>query len=403
LTKPKINRKDNGKAALVTIAPGHDHSLAIKADGSLWAWGGNEYGQLGDGTRCPNWWCLSSHSRTTDRSAPVRVGSDNDWATVSAGSHWTVAIKNDGSLWAWGCNFEGELGDETRIHRSVPVRIGTDNDWAAVSAASDFVGTLLLKSDGSLWGLCDDGPVQMPGGYAGSKGRKKYLKKWSDSQREIAGCGWKTVFQGTFHIIGIKLDGSLWVWGDVNNITFSNLTYDEVCRHPTRVGTDNDWTTVSAGTYQSVALKADGALWAWGQNGLGEVGDGTRTHRKAPVQVGTDSDWASISAGQGHTLALKTDGSLWVWGGNRGGVLGCGSRKLRCCHPTRVGTDNDWAAAEAGDYYTLALKNDGSLWAWGENNRAGRLGDGTMENRKTPVLVGTGFRVPIQQPPEELM
>ena len=243
------------------VSSGWGYNVAIKEDGSLWAWGSNGDGQLGDGT-------------TTDRHVPVRIGTDSGWASVSAGDSHTMAIKTDGSLWAWGRNSEGQLGDgTTTTERNVPVRIGSDNDWASVSTGGNY----------------------------------------------------------------------------------------------------------------TIAIKTDGSLWAWGWNGNGPLGDGTTTNRHAPVRIGTDSDWASVSAGGDHTIAIKTDDSLWAWGWNGNGHLGDGTTTRRHA-PVQIATDNDWLSTSAGRSHTMAMKTDGSLWAWGHNAR-GRLGDGTTTDRHTPVMI----------------
>jgi C1A family cysteine protease len=174
----------------LTIAAGYRHTLAIKSDGSLWAWGSNDFGQLGDGTN-------------TDRNAPVQVGTAKDWAAVSAGETHTVALKADGSLWAWGSNDHGgQLGDGTDTNRNIPVRVGNAADWAAVSAG--WGHTVALKTDGSLWawGLNSSGQ----------------LGDDTDTNRNVPvrvgnAADWTAVLAGGYHNLALKADGSLWAWG----------------------------------------------------------------------------------------------------------------------------------------------------------------------------------------------
>ena len=252
----------NASAIDPQIAAGEFHTVAIKTDGTLWAWGYNAYGQLGDGT-------------TTNRHSPVQIGTGTDWAKVEAGKEYTVAIKTDGTLWAWGANYSGQLGDGTTTWRYSPVQIGSDTNWAKVAAGDRY----------------------------------------------------------------------------------------------------------------TVAIKTDGTLWAWGDNYYGQLGDGTRTTRYSPVQIGTGTNWAKVAAGGAHTIAIKTDGTLWAWGYNYYGQLGDGTTTNRTSGPVQIGTGTNWAKVAAGWYHTVAIKTDGTLWAWGSNGD-GQLGDGsTATNRTSPVQI----------------
>jgi hypothetical protein len=144
--------------------------------------------------------------------------------------------------------------------------------------------------------------------------------------------------------------------------------------------------SIAAGIYHSLQLRADGTLWAWGYNGYGQLGDGTTTQRHySPVQVGSDTDWTVISAGGYYSLGIKADGTLWAWGNNGYGKLGDGTTTNRNA-PIQVGTDDDWTNISAGAYHSQVIKADGTLWAWGYNYY-GQLGDGTTVNKNTPVML----------------
>jgi uncharacterized protein YjdB/C1A family cysteine protease len=358
------------------IAAGEDHSLGIKANGSLWAWGWSDYGQLGIGSR-------------TIEYTPARVGAANDCVSVSAGNEHTLAIKTDGSLWAWGRNIYGKLGDGTsstdndyaiNTDRYSPVRVGTANDWASVSAGYDH--TAAIKTDGSLWTWGSK--------YYGALGNDpaSYVKIPTQVGTEY---NWVAVSAGCDFTLAIKADGSLWAWGRNNYGQLGDGTTTD--RHtPVRVGTDYDWASVSVSVYKwnnqdyTLAIKNNGSLWAWGRNSYGQLGDDSTMDRHTPIQVGGDYDWASAAAGDGFTLALKTDGSRWVWGYNKYGQLGDGSTTDKTS-PVRADADYDWAEVTAGREHALALKNNGTLWAWGSNS-SGRLGDGSTTRRLTPVQVG---------------
>jgi len=158
---------------------------------------------------------------------------------------------------------------------------------------------------------------------------------------------------------------------------------------PVPVGTDTHWASLAAGANHTVAIKTDGSLWSWGNNTYGQLGDGTVTTRVAPVRIGTASGWTDVTAGYGHTLAIKSDGTLWSWGLDSLGQLGDGTTSdVPRSTPRQVGTDTRWASVAAGFYHSLALKTDGTLWSWGYNG-LGQLGTGTFEPRSIPGQVGT--------------
>ena len=343
---------------MVGGSPASHHDLVVRADDSLWAWGFNPSGQLGDGT-------------TAERLAPVRVGTAADWLTVDPGEHHSLALKADGSLWAWGFNHLGQLGDGTTTQRLSPVQIS--GSWSAVSAGE--VHSLGLKADGSLWAWGMNSYGQLGDGTNGHKNVPVEID---------AGTRWTAISAGTYHSLGIRADGGLWAWGLNDNGELGDGS--TASRNaPVRIGTDNDWVVVSAGTSFSLALKADGSLWSWGDNVYRQLGDGTMADHHDPVRVGGDNDWTTVSAGKYSGLALKGNGTLWAWGGNNTGQLGDGTTTMHD-RPTRVLGGDEWTGVFAGAEHVLAVKADGSLWAWG-SNVYGQLGDHTKNGASTPQPV----------------
>ncbi|MCE2892870.1 MAG: T9SS type A sorting domain-containing protein [Flammeovirgaceae bacterium] len=304
-------------------------TFAIKADGTLWAWGENFYGQLGTGSN----------------GGSGQVGTDTNWSFVSNGAFFrTFGLKSNGTLWAWGDNHLGQLGDGTRINRNAPVQIGSDNDWQSIS--TDKHNCYAVKTDGTLWewGESDeDRPI-----------------RWGNAS------DWQSVSAGHYRFFAIKKDGTLWAWGNntygelgsgIRESIFSDL--------PKQIGTDNNWRKIALGTYHTLAIKADGTLWAWGFNIRGELGDGTTNNKLSPVQIGTDKDWMNISAGQYFSLAIKENGTLWAWGIN--GEFQHGDFTTRAKRvPTKVGSDTNWLHIFSYENRTTATKSDGTLWSWGE-------------------------------------
>jgi alpha-tubulin suppressor-like RCC1 family protein len=262
-----------------------------------------------------------------DRNTPGRIGTDTDWETLSLGYNHSFAIKTDGSLWAWGANDFGQLGNGPGANQkeNAPVRIGTETNWAAISI-------------------------------------------------------------GAAHTLAIKNDGTLWAWGRnyVGQLGTGNITNQN---SPVQIGTETDWMTVAAGyTTCSFAIKTNGSLWAWGENNYGQLGIGDDSeYETSPVRVGTDTDWSSLSSGRNYTLAIKTNGSLWAWGRNNDGQLGIGNYTNQDS-PVQTGTETDWINVLAGGYHVIAKKSENSLWAWGYN-WFGQLGDGTTANSNVPVRV----------------
>jgi len=355
------------------ISFGWYHAVAIKADGSLWAWGYNNCGQLG----------LGDH---TNRSVPTRVGTDTNWVSVAAGADHTLAIKTDGSLWAWGYNAAGGcgLGDD-RTDRIVPERVGTDTGWAAASVGSSC--SAAIKTDGSLW-------VWGPGG---SSGLGDLNATWRTPTRLGTGNDWAAVSCGQSHMLALKDYGAIYGWGSNPDGRLGNGTVanDYPVLIPIQSGTDEDWVAVSSGDFHTLAIKGDGSLWGSGVNRQGQLGTGNGTDRLVFTRGGTDTDWTAALPGSYHTLAVKGDGSLWGCGNNQEGQLGLGSDLVvTATHRQIIAADMGRVVAiAAGSWFSGAIKSNGELWIWGENNR-GQLGFGDTTNRYSPVLLGTGFRVP---------
>ena len=178
-----------------------------------------------------------------------------------------------------------------------------------------------------------------------------------------------------FFGVGLLLapDGTLWCWGSTDS--HDPGLVEEPNQTPQRIGTDADWCWVAGSHSDALALKTDGSLWGWGWNGFGAATQARSRERVTrPTRIGTDTDWTQIAAGAGHCLALKSDGSLWAWGQNDHGQVGDGTTSNQFA-VTRIGLDHDWTAIAAGDFNSFALKRDGRVWGWGVGDVMGRIAD----------------------------
>jgi alpha-tubulin suppressor-like RCC1 family protein len=336
------------------IAAGGSHSLVLKRDHTVWAWGSNASGQLGDGT-------------TTDRNAPVLIPGLTHVVALAGGGDHSLALKDDGSVAAWGGNDYGQLGDGTTTRSTAPLQVsGLTN--AFITAVSG----------------------------------------------------------GARHSIALEDDGTVWTWGDNGQGQLGDGTTTQR-RTPVSVSglAGAIITAVSAGTDHSLALKNDGTVWAWGDNSEGQLGDGTKTASATPVAVSGLTNVTAIAATNRRSYAMKADGTVWVWGYQFTQTVCAGCDPIDPTRPRQIitgvstiaaagkvvfltsgGTVDTWdygldlfpvpdgrgdgggvsniVAVAAGGAFTLALRNDGTVLAWGGG---GLLGDGTTAGGNAAVEV----------------
>lgn len=331
---------------------GVNHTLAIKTNGTLWTWGFNGSGQLGDGSG-------------NNKAEPIQIGTDTDWITISAGGNHSLAIKADGSLWAWGDNLFGQVGDGTfGNQRNIPVKIGTSTNWKSIVAGRTF--SLAIKTDGTLWAWGDNSDGQL--GH----------QSVSFSPLQVGtSTNWKSVSAGGFHTLALKTDGTLWAWGSNTNGQLGDGTTNEQSI-PKQIGIDI-WNTISAGHNFSLALKTDGTLWAWGANNDGQLGNATYTDQYTPAKIGT-ALWQAIETGYNSSLAIHNDGTLWAWGWKIGSV---GPSDNSANIPTQIGIAQ-WTSIALGEFHALGSQTDESTWSWG-NNDWGELGTGLLNETTEPA------------------
>ena len=286
------------------------------------------------------------------------------WKSLSAGQSTTVGVKTDGTLWSFG----GILGIGGNY--LTPTQIGTANNWESVSMGNIFC--LAIKTDGTLWGF----------GIAaeGQFGNGILVNGFPVSTQFGVQIGtqnnWKKVFCSSYASFAIKTNGTLWSTGnDYNEILGNGLANGNQTTF-TQVGTDTNWASISCNSNSAfvLALKTNGERWAWGDNSLASLGDGSVSNKYVPTHAGTDT-WKSVSNTSGAIgFGIKTNGTLWNWGGS-------GNTSLN-----QIGTANNWETITCGVFFQVATKTNGDLLTWGNNN-FGQLGDGTNNAAGTPVLI----------------
>lgn len=311
-----------GLSGVVAVSAGGDqleaHSMALKSDGTVWCWGSNLYGGLGNGS-------------TNQSGAPVQAIGLSNVVAISAGGWHSAALKADGTVWAWGWNTDGQLGDGTTTDHTIPAQVPGLNNIVAIEA-------------------------------------------------------------GTYHTLALKNDGTVWAWGDnVSGQVGNNTNTDQLT--PVQVMGLTNVAAIAAGRFYSLAVKTDGTVWTWGENLYGQLGDGTTTDRLTPVQVPNLTGVIKATCGAFESHVIKTDGTAWAWGRNTYGNLGDGTVANSSVPVQMVGVSGVEGIA-CGTNFTLVYLNDGSFYGCGRN-ASGQLGDGTFTQHNT--LTQSPLMCPILQ------
>jgi len=345
----------------------------LGSNGLLYTWGDARYGVLGNGT-------YQTDALDADVLSPTVISSGVKWKDISVGSQHMIALKLDGTLWSWGLNTNGQLGKGTTTNNNAngtPVQIGSDSNWISVSAGDNH--SLAIKSNGTIWAWGAGLYGRL--GVGDTSGRTSPTQIGSDSN-------WISVSAGSLHTLAIKANGTLWAWGNNDNGRLGDNSTTQR-NSPVQIGASTNWMKVSAGNSHTVALKSDGTLWSWGYNAYGQLGDGTTTQKTSPIQIGTDTNWKEIYAGNQYTFAIKNNGTLWAWGWNNYRVFGNGTT-TNSLVPIQIGSDTNWRLIEGRDLSTFAIKTDGTLWAAGYDNGESPLGLGVRQNTNVLTFTQIG-------------
>ena len=352
-------------------------NVSYSGQNQLWSWGSNDKGALG-------------HNSRTNYSSPKQVGSGVDWAVLdrsTAALQLAAAIKTDGTLWVWGDNNDGDLGQNNTVQYSSPTQVpGTT--WAAVSSRGPHDGYMASKTDGTLWAWGENS-----GGGLGLNQAPAQLTRVS-SPVQISGTTWST---NPVHLAGggggraaaIKTDGSLWVWGDGNygRLGLNDYGTSGPARYrssPTQLTSATNWKNISAGPGQLLMVNTSGEMYMYGDAGHGILAQNDLARRSSPTQIpGTTWDKGAVASDQSY--ATKTDGTLWAWGRNAYGEL-AQNNLTSYSSPVQI-PGTTWNGVEGGVSYAFATKTDGSLWAFGNSYSYGHLGLNDVAHRSSPVQV----------------
>ena len=368
------NREETPQQTLIdnviAIAAGSDFSLALKSDGSVFAWGTNGAGQLGIGSTTPG-----------ASNLPVQVNTINNIIAIASGNAHSLALECDGTLWSWGSNSNGQLGDGTRVNqRTSPVQVLDIKDIKLMEQGSIAAGgdhSMALLKDGTVktWGQNDFG--QLGDGIL------------IDSNLPVDVIGLKCakfVGAGSVHSLAIRIDGTVWSWGDNFVGQLGNGEFGGFSSIPVKVKGLEGITDIACGEFHNLALKSDKKIRGWGSNNTGQLGDGTfGGGRDIPVLVKGIDSVKAIAAGESFSIALREDGKVFAWGENSLGQLGDGKTINRTLPEEVIGLPEIIKIA-AGGGFSLALDCKGKVWSWGDND-FGQLGDGTTVNKLVPVMV----------------
>ena len=403
-----------GTLTFERFSAGGTQTCVINEKNFLYCWGRNLEGQVGNGG-------------TADVLRPTQIGTQSDWKSISAGFLHTCGLRMNGDLYCWGANADGRLGDNTIISKSSPVRIG-DKTWSNISAGR-WKHTCGIQTNNTLWcwGDAEEGALGM-NNIDGSNvlvPTQVVINPNSESPRSepelsASDTDWLRVYAGEAYTCALKLDRSIWCWGQNNNgqsgvmhVNDEGAMVERVdIPLPRQVGVAKDWQNIGLGDSHACAVNTSGALWCWGEssagrlgvpdvsvlnatprqvsNASGEIETSNEYDALVPTRVGTGTDWSQlpegIGGGRSHTCAIQGTTQLWCWGINTNGQLGVGDNVQREV-PNRIDDNINWKAVSTGDHHTCAVSrqnNDDVLYCWG-NNIDGAVGDGTSTEATSPV------------------
>ena len=338
------------------ISAGNSHTTSVRNDGTVWTWGVGSQGQLGDGTSFSGTRALT----------PLQVPGIDGVDSVDDSHNFVLALKSDGTVWGWGNNFNGQLGDGSGVSpRTRPVQTVGLTNVKGIAAGDTFGAAVMTDGTVRVWGAS-----VLTGGF-----------DQIATPIQLSGVANVTAIAGgSRHLLMLKTDKTIWAIGfnTMGQLGNGNTTRSTT---PVQVAGLSNVSRIAAGEEFSLALKEDGTIWAWGNNSNGQLGPNGGSMdfspHPNPVQVtGLPGGMTNISAGQAFCLALASDATIWSWGNNSSRQLGHGAGSFQTPTPGQIPNFGNVVSIAGGLHHSVALKSDGSIWGWGLNSE-GELGDGT--------------------------
>jgi alpha-tubulin suppressor-like RCC1 family protein len=359
----------NATAGIKTAPTKFQVSGADVTDGTVFRWGRNNAGQIGNGA-------------TVDLNSPVQIGNEDTWAAnCKSQNYQSIALKSDGTIWCAGLNSSGQLGDGTTTNTSSPVQTGDKSDWVSIGGGPFANANFAINSSGELWAWGEAGSGQLA---QGADKADKSSPVQIGSQTD-----WKMIANGTNGVVGVKTTGKAYAWGAGGNGMngLGNTTYYS---SPVQIGTQTDWNIVVAGNRHTLGLKTTGKLYSWGKNNVGQLGHGNTTANSSPIQVGSATNWTDIGTSNLSSRAINSSGKLYTVGEAGAGQTAQGNTTDLSTF-TQVGSLTDWSTLSVTSAGIHSVKTDGTLWSWGAPNY-GSIGDGTGTVRSSPVQIGSSVQ-----------
>jgi alpha-tubulin suppressor-like RCC1 family protein len=336
-------------AAFVTVSAGGYHATALDSHGDLWGWGRNTNGELGMGY-------------ATGAPAPVRMSTTGVFKIIANGSAHSVAVDRTGRIYSWGSDQFGQQGNtdsnKNNITQITQMTWGYGMKVSAVSAGDSH--TLAVTDDGALWSWGSDSDGQVGNGST-------YTHNITDPQKIPTSGVFTSVASGKLHSVALDRDGYLWSWGSDVYGQQGNGAKTGNIHEPTRMSTSARFISVEAGAHTTIAIDTEGHLWSWGWGGNALLGNGGLSDVTAPEKLVTATTFTSVTSGATSSLAVGTDGSLWSWGRNNAGQQGNGSATGDVLVPTQVKSTVKFDTVSAGIGFVVAIAGNGRLWTWGDD------------------------------------